>query len=104
MVSLRQFEVLNCSLEGLSCLNQEGTRPQRMSMRTRSEESASFQMNKHLRSEQHHRDHKHPHSLREVFWKVLWKWLCPLKEGIWPASLPRDKLELTAPPSQAMQK
>lgn len=42
MVSLRQLEVLNCILEGSSLLNQEGTSPQRMSMRTRSEESASF--------------------------------------------------------------
>lgn len=42
MVSLRQLEVLNGILEGSSFLNQEGTRPQRMSMRTRSEESASF--------------------------------------------------------------
>jgi len=41
MVSLRQLEVLNCILEGSSSLNQEGTRPQRMSMSTRSEESAS---------------------------------------------------------------
>lgn len=46
----------------------------------------------------------HPHSLREVLWEVLWNWLCPLKEGIWPTSLPRDKLELTALPSQTMQK
>lgn len=42
MVSLRQLEVLNCILEGSSSLNQEGTRPHRMSMRTRSEESASL--------------------------------------------------------------
>lgn len=42
MVSLRQLEVLNCILEGSFSLNQEGTRPHRMSMRTRSEESASL--------------------------------------------------------------
>lgn len=64
----------------------------------------SNETEKHLRSEPRHRDHEHPHSLREMLWEVLWMWLCPLKEGIRPASLPRDKLGLAAPPSQAMQK
>lgn len=54
MVSLRQLEVLNGILEGSSFLNQEGTRPQRMSMRTRSEESASFQMRQRNTSGQSH--------------------------------------------------
>lgn len=56
---------------------------------------------RNLRSEQRHRDHKRSHSFREVFWEVLWKWLCLLKVEI---SLCREKLGLTAPPSQAMQK
>lgn len=54
MVSLRQLEVLNCILEGSSFLNQEGTRPQRMSMRTRSEESASFRTRQRNTSCQSH--------------------------------------------------
>jgi len=54
MVSLRQLEVLNCILEGSSFLNQEGTRPQRMSMRTRSEESASFRTRQRNTSAQRH--------------------------------------------------
>lgn len=54
MVSLRQLEVLNGILEGSSFLNQEGTRPQRMSMRTRSEESASFRTRQRNTSGQSH--------------------------------------------------
>lgn len=42
MVSLRQFEVLYCILDGSSSLNQDGISPQRMATRTRSEEQESF--------------------------------------------------------------
>lgn len=40
MVSLRQLEVLNFSLEGSLSLNQDGTNPHRMGAMIRSDESA----------------------------------------------------------------